>query len=156
MSKCNIPKKLFLVRTCYKKNTHTCKFVGLRFYCNKKSFKSCHVHIWCFLNSTYMMALPNHFLVGIVSRFSVLFLSELADGHYIGKTTISLALANHVDNMVTKFKHHMRLNFLNLVSTLCIEKKHSLLQMRHQAGCEPVNNRLVLFVPRSVFCIGTF
>ena len=72
MSKCNIPKKLFLVRTCYKKNTHTCKFVGLRFYCNKKSFKSCHVHIWCFLNSTYMMALPNHFLVGIVSRFSAL------------------------------------------------------------------------------------
>jgi hypothetical protein len=77
--------------------------------------------------------------VGIVSRFSVFFLSELADGHYIGKTSISLALANHVDNMVTKFKHHMRLNFLNLVSTLCIEKKHSLLQMRHQASCEPVN-----------------
>jgi len=47
--------------------------------------------------------------------------------------------------MVTKFKHHMRLNFLNLVSTLCIEKKHSLLQMRHQAGCEHVNNRLVFF-----------
>jgi hypothetical protein len=46
--------------------------------------------------------------------------------------TVSLALANHVDNMVTKFKHHTRLNFLNLVSTLCIEKKHSLLQMRHQ------------------------
>ena len=41
--------------------------------------------------------------------------------------------------MVTKFKHHMRLNFLNSVCALWTEKKHSLLQLRHQASCQPIN-----------------
>lgn len=38
-----------------------------------------------------------------------------------------------------KFKHHMRLNFLNSVCARWIEKKHSLLQLRHEVSCQPVN-----------------